>query len=152
LLESQGRKISTESQNKFEIKGKGATLIGRPDLVALGDTNVVCEAKTGREKASDAVQTMIYMWALPYAYPRYKRLTFDGLLVYPGGQEIIPASLVNDVFKDALLSLIARVGSSIEAHKVPSYAECRFCDVSKEDCADRIEADEHEGLITTDLF
>jgi hypothetical protein len=150
LLESQGKTVSTEGQNRFEIKGKAATLVGKPDLVALGDTNVVCDVKTGRRKASDVVQVMIYMWALQYADPRYRGLTFDGLLVYPDGQLPIPASSLNDEFKEALLSLIGRLGSPIEAQKAPSFAECKYCDISKEHCVERVE--EQGGFVATDIF
>jgi hypothetical protein len=152
MLESQGKMISTESQNWFEIKGKVATLRGKPDLVALSDTCVICDAKTGQERASDAAQVMIYMWALPYAYTKYKGIAFDGLLIYRERELRVPASSVTDEFKDNLLNLIKRVGSSVEARRIPSYAECKYCDISKEDCADRIEEDEQPGSVMTDLF
>jgi hypothetical protein len=95
---------------------------------------------------------MIYMWALPYAYPKYRETVFDGLIAYPDRMRHIPAALVSDEFKNTLIELIARIGSSTEAHKVPSYSECKYCEIGKEDCADRIEEEETEGSITTTLF
>jgi hypothetical protein len=149
-LESEGRVVATESQNWFEVKGRVATLRGKPDLVALGDTPIVCDVKTGKKRASDVTQVMIYMWALPYAYPKYREITFEGLLVYPDLLRHVPTVSVDDAFKESLIELIGRIGSPIEARKVPSYAECRYCDIGKEHCAARVE--EPEGSITTDVF
>jgi hypothetical protein len=150
MLEAQGKFTSIESQNWFEIKGRAATLRGKPDLVVLGDPCVICDAKTGQERPSDVAQVMIYMWALPYAYPKYRGI--DGLLIYRDHEASIPASSITEEFKDTLLKLIERIGSSDEAHKVPSYAECKYCDISKEECVDRVEEDGQQGSITTDLF
>jgi hypothetical protein len=152
MLEAQGKVISTESQNWFEIKGKTATLRGKPDLVAVGDTCIICDAKTGQERPSDVAQVMVYMWAMPYAYPKYKSVTFDGLLIYPDRELAIPSCSITEEFKDSLLKLIERVGSSMEARKVPSYAECKYCDIGKEYCVDRVEEDAPQGSVTTDLF
>jgi len=152
MLEAKGKVISTESQNWFEIRGKTATLRGKPDLVAVGDTCIICDAKTGQERSSDVAQVMIYMWAMPYAYPKYKGIGFDGLLIYPDRELSIPSCSITEEFKDSLLELIERVGSFIEARKVPSYAECKYCDISKGDCSDRVEENEQQGSVTIDLF
>jgi len=92
------------------------------------------------------------MWVLPYAFPKFKGAAFDGLLIYPEGELLIPSCSITEEFKDSLLKLIERVGSEVEARKVPSYAECRYCDISKEDCSDRITEDEQRGSGETDLF
>jgi hypothetical protein len=152
MLEAQGEVTSIECQNWFEIKGRAATLRGKPDLIALGAVPIVVDAKTGRERSSDIAQEMIYMWALPYAFPKYRGIAFDGLLVYTDHVISIPSYSITDEFKDTLLQLIERIGSSTAARKAPSYAECRFCDISKVDCVDRVEKDGQEGSVMTDLF
>jgi hypothetical protein len=64
----------------------------------------------------------------------------------------IPASSITDEFKDTLLKLIERIAASDEAQKIPSYAECKYCDIGKEDCVDRVEENEQQGSVITDLF
>jgi hypothetical protein len=65
MLERQGKAITTESQNWFEVRGHIATLKGKPDLIAIGDSCVICDAKTRKERQSDATQVLIYMLCIP---------------------------------------------------------------------------------------
>src|SRR5262249_30624263 len=97
---------------------------------------------TGKPRPSNRVQVMIYMWAVPLALPRYKNVKFDGLLAYKDDEEFIPASNVSPEFVNRLLALIRRVGGPTECRKVPSFSECRFCNISAADCPDRIETEE----------
>ena len=56
-----GYDVDIEAQNRFELRGKTATLAGRPDIIAhREDDGVIVDAKTGHESPSHAVQVMIY--------------------------------------------------------------------------------------------
>ena len=45
-----GYTVEVEEQNSFQLRGKSATLAGRPDLVARRDDEaVIVDAKTGQE-------------------------------------------------------------------------------------------------------
>ena len=78
------RRVFVESQNAFRVKGKVATLAGKPDLVVLDDRDAtIIDVKTGREQAWHRVQVMIYQYALPLAVPEYRDLRISGEVVYP---------------------------------------------------------------------
>ena len=45
-----GFDVDVDTQNSFQLRGKSATLAGRPDLVARRDDEaVIVDAKTGQE-------------------------------------------------------------------------------------------------------
>lgn len=149
-LERLGHKVYTEGQNKFDMRGATAILSGKADLVGIADDfpATVYDAKTGRAKTSDIVQVQIYMYALPRAIGRYKGLQFDGCLVYSDHEETIPASTITAAFINRLGEAIQRVASSDPAVIIPAFAECRYCDITSEDCAERVEKPEQAGETT----
>lgn len=138
-LEAEGKVVFTENQNQFWMKGKTATISGKPDLIAVGETGVICDVKTGQPKAADSVQVMLYMYAVPLCVPKYKGMKFDGVVVYQDNQLSIPASAVDDTFKANLISLVKKVASNTPLRKIPSAPECGFCGITLDDCPDRIE-------------
>ena len=143
--------VSIEGQNKFSLRGRCATLGGKPDLIGLNGSGTICDVKTGQPKPSDHAQVMIYMWAVPRALPKYRGLRFDGLVVYPDHEVRIPAEAVDAAFVGNLAGLIKRVSSDAPARRVPSLDECKFCDLTVKDCLERVEA-ESEELLTTAEF
>ena len=51
-----GYDVDVETQNRFELRGKSATLAGRPDIIAHREDNgVIVDAKTGHESPSHTV-------------------------------------------------------------------------------------------------
>ena len=69
MLEAEGRRVFMESQNYFNLRGSSGTVLGgKPDLVAVDDDGraEIIDIKTGQPRASDNVQVMIYMYALPH--------------------------------------------------------------------------------------
>lgn len=140
-FEAMGRKVFVEQQNWFSLPGKktGASLEGKPDIIAVAEAGTICDVKTGQPKISDVIQVMIYMYAVPRALPKYSGMKFDGLVVYKDHRVTIPAEAIDDTFRANLGSLIQRLVSSEEANKVPSKSECGFCDLTKADCQDRVE-------------
>jgi hypothetical protein len=88
----QGYQVLVEEQNSFTMKGKVGSLAGKPDLIATnGQSHWLIDAKTGQAKASDRVQVMLYMWAIPICLPRFKGQRFDGAVVYQNHRQIITA-------------------------------------------------------------
>ena len=79
-LEGEEYKVSIEGENSFEWIGKTARLAGKPDIIALReDESLIIDTKTGKPRVSDCAQVMIYMWAIPYAIPKYKNTKFKGM-------------------------------------------------------------------------
>jgi len=150
-LVEAGHSVTMEGQNWFRLKGKCATLGGKPDLIGLNGKGTICEVKTGQPKPSDHTQTMIYMWAIPLALPKYAGVKFDGLVVYPDYEVRIPAESVDSSFIGNLAGLIKRVSSESPARRVPSPDECKFCDLTVKDCTERAEAGVEELLTTAEF-
>ena len=80
--EEHGHQVNVEGQNAFQLRGKSATLAGRPDLIVdRFDDTLIIDVKTGREQPWHAVQVMIYMYALP----QYRDIRLASEIPYPHG-------------------------------------------------------------------
>ena len=151
-LQTEGRTVFIEKQNRFVLRGTSATLGGKPDLIALsGDKGVIYDVKTGQPSASDHVQVMTDMYAVPRALGQYRNMAFDGVVAYRDYEVSIPASAVDERFIDRLATLIRRISRAQPLTKTPSAMECGFCQISKEECPERVESEPEEGLVTTDF-
>ena len=140
VWEKQGCSVLTEAQNSFTLRGSSASLAGKPDLVAQRrDGATVIDAKSGRPSPHHAIQVMIYMYALPRALERYRGLALSGQVAYPDHVVDIPATAVDEGFIRNLGGLIRRLAAETSARRVPSPMECRFCEITKADCPDRLE-------------
>ena len=150
--EKLGYTVFTEGQNAFRLRGKFATLAGKPDLIAVKNSDaVIIDAKTGKPSPSHTVQVLTYMYAVPKSLEQYRGVEFRGHVVYPDSQVGIPVSTVDEKFTENLAALIRRLASETPARRVPSAGECRFCDITKADCPERMEGIV-PGEATTDDF
>lgn len=135
----QGYGVTKENQNSFTLQGETATRAGKPDLVArLGDQVKVIDVKTGRPRASDQVQVMLYMYLLPLVCPEFLGCPINGQVVYGNQVVDIPAESVDDSFVASAREMVSRVASVEPAMKVPSSSECRYCEITVADCPDRV--------------
>ena len=148
-----GFDVNIEGQNSFQLRGRSATLAGKPDLITQRDDQaVIVDVKNGQDSASHIVQAMIYLYAIPRALERYRTLKLSGQATYLDHTVRIPAEVVDDQFIQNLGALIRRLAAYEPARRVPSRQECRFCDISALDCPERVdEGSEHEGRTTTDF-
>ena len=136
--------VDVEAQNRFELRGRTATLAGQPDIIAhREDAAVIVDVKTGQEGSSHTVQVMIYLYAVPRALERYRNVQLRGQATYRDHTVRIPADAVDDTFIENLGTLIRRLSGDAPARRVPSRQECRFCDITAADCPSRVE-DEYE--------
>ena len=120
------------------LKGKSATLGGKPDLIARKvASGTIIDVKTGRPGPSHLVQVMLYMYGLPGAMERHRGVAFDGRVAYSDHEVVIPATAVNETFIGNLAGLVRRLSASEAARRVPSPRECGFCDISSADCPER---------------
>ena len=135
-----GYDVNVEAQNRFELRGRMATLAGRPDIMARReDDGVIVDAKTGHDSPSHAVQVMIYLYAVPKALQRYRTAKLRGQVTYRDHTVRIPADAVDEAFIQNLGALIRRISADEPARRVPSRQECRFCDISATDCPVRVD-------------
>lgn len=141
-LEAKGYKVTIEDQNSFRLRIPGnKTVSGKADIVAIdGNKALVVDCKTGRAKNSDHVQVMLYMILLPKCIERYKDVVFEGRVLYNNNEEVpISSSDIDQNLLDVVQKLIDKVCGDKPLRKVPSYNECRWCDISKDDCPERVE-------------
>ena len=151
--ESLGYTVHVENQNSFRLRGRYATLAGKPDLIAVKNSDaVIIDAKTGRPSPHHTVQVMLYQYAVPKALDQYRGMEFRGDVAYPESNLSIPASRIDRNFVDNLGALIRHLASDTPARRVPSYDECRFCDITVADCPERVEGRTHADMGDTDDF
>lgn len=137
-----GDAVQVEAQNRFRYElPSGIALAGTPDLVATsGDGKItVYDVKTGQPRASDQVQVMIYMYCLPRCRPDYRDVRLEGCVVYKTHSVPIPATTVDERFEENLHHYLVILDAETPALRVPSEGECRFCEITAEDCSERIE-------------
>ena len=114
--EERGHTVFTENQNSFALRGRTATLGGKPDLVALkGESGTIIDVKTGSPSPAHSVQVMLYMYAVPRAMGRH-----HGVVVYRDHEVPIPAAAMDEMFIRNLAGLVRRLSASEAARRVPS--------------------------------
>ena len=147
------RQLYVEGQNAFRLRGKTATLAGRPDLVVADDRDAtIIDVKARREQPWHKVQVMIYQYALPLALPQYRNVRIGGEVIYPTHTVRIPRGSLDNGFIEDLGSLIRRLASDTPPQRVPSGQKCRFCDISAVDCPERLDDGYEPEDGTTDDF
>ncbi|MBW4692299.1 MAG: CRISPR-associated protein Cas4 [Lyngbya sp. HA4199-MV5] len=154
-LEAEGAAIFVEGENWFEVLGRQHSIkvSGKPDLVAiLGDDAWVEDCKTGKPKDADLYQVLLYMLLVPLSVERCQGRRLEGRLVYPDSMIDVPAGQVNAEFKAQLRETIATLSNPTQARKVPSFQECRYCDISAEYCLERVESKSTDYGSMHDLF
>ncbi len=146
-LRAEGYRVYVEDQNKFTFRGQAATLQGKPDIVAVSTTHdpgqedvLVVDCKSGKKRDSDRLQVLIYMMVLPYTHEACKDKIVRGELEYSDDRiriDVLPASV-----RELIISTIKRVAGADQLARVPSFSECRFCDLTSVDCSARVNEDE----------
>jgi predicted RecB family nuclease len=153
-LRATGHHVYVEDQNRFVLKGKAATLGGKPDLVAVRDgCALVVDCKSGKRRNKDFFQVLTYMLVLPHVHRACKGLSVAGELQYQDGSLSVEPERLTPQIKTLIRETVERVATETEPARMPSVAECRFCELCEDDCPDRIEDPPPRGeSIEHDLF
>lgn len=135
--EQQDYQIFQEKQNKFEMPGTVGIFTGKPDLVAIkGNTGIIVDAKAAKPSVAHSVQVMLYMWAVPWYFKRWRHIRFDGRVKYKTRDQMILADQLTEGFLTEVKKMLYTVCGEEPPPTVPSDFECRCCDVRLEDCED----------------
>jgi len=139
-LEAQGFTVYTEEQNSFTLIGAtGIEVSGKPDIVAIKGTQTYVEdCKTGTPRHCDHLQVLVYMLSLPHVEGHCKGRRLEGRIVYKNTIVDVPSSRVDDDLRELFRKTVLTIGWPEPAKKVPSWGECRYCDISQADCPQRI--------------
>ncbi len=141
-LRGEGFQVTLEGQNAFRLRGKtGTTLSGKPDILALkGGDALVIDCKTGSPKSSDQFQVMTYMLVLPHCNEALRGRAPQGEVQYRTGSVPVPASKVTPRLRELFRAVMEQTGGDEPPPRVPSWDECRFCDITAADCPQRVQA------------
>lgn len=140
--EAMGEQILFEHQTAFKYRRPDSRLVlaGKPDLATVDGSAVrVFDCKTGQQRASDVIQVQIYLYCLKQTNRAYQSKSVEGILVYPDHIVGVPPYSVDDQFVSNFNYFLDVLDQEIPPLKLPSYMECRFCDISKDACPERIE-------------
>lgn len=153
-LRAQGYTVYLEHQNKFTVVGSnGAELVGTPDVVAVRrDEALVVDCKSGKRRDKDFWQVVLYMLMLPRTHEGLRGVAElrgqieyrDALVAISPAQATSAQARVKDILR--------LVGGPEAPARVPSAHECRFCDIRKADCPERIEAAPQAAVPAHDVF
>lgn len=140
-LEAAGYTVTVEGQNGFKFQGKAAVLDGKPDIIASNaHETIIVDGKTGRERESDIWQVLLYLFAVPACRPELVRGALSGEVQYKQGDQRItlPVDALTPDREQEIVSLIRVVAADTPPRKVPSYDECKRCNIGVADCPQRV--------------
>lgn len=150
-LQEQGFTIKREEDLKLE--GRTATLAGQIDILARRNNLVVIsDEKTGAQRPSDFWQVLIYMEAVPRVFEELDGLKIVGEVVYTDQVVPIQPDDLTPERTEAIWGLMRTAGGDEPPPKTPSRAECRFCDVPKTMCPERMDPDASSGVGSSNDF
>ena len=152
--EATGYKVSVQHQNLLKLKGKSAVLGGIPDLLAVRDEHaVVMDVKTGQPSPTHIIQVMIYMYAVSKTNAITITSRVSGKVVYEDHEVEIPAQAIDKEFIGRLAEVILALSKIDPPFKTPSIRECGFCNITANDCSERItQASDETSFYMTDDF
>ena len=152
-LRAQGYDVYIEDQNRFSYRGRAATLGGKPGLVAVRETEaLVVDCKTGKQRDSDYFQVLTYMLLLPRTHSACHHRTLAGEIQYRGSSLFIEPQELTSELKLLIRTMIERVAGDTILPRVPSFYECRFCELGRKDCPERIYSEPLSQLPEHELF
>ena len=138
--EYQPKSKTVLKERDWKIVGKesGTTVAGKIDLVTL-EPNLVIDAKTGKPKNSHILQVRAYLLAIKLGAVPGITGEFKGLLRYPDHEVEVS---YDPAFPNHFYSLVKRLAKLGQSNGlwVPSYNECRFCDLKE--CSSRVVKEE----------
>jgi len=158
-LRTDGWDVFCEEQNRFTLRGRQAraTFGGKPDLVAFkAGEGLVEDCKTGTEKDSDIMQVRLYLYLMPLSTEGERLRNCDklnGVVAYAAGKpRVVPVDSITGKFKEMVRDAVLHFAQDSELAKAPAYAECRWCDIAKSVCPERVERPPETTVSETDLF
>ncbi len=147
---AQGERVYREAQNAFKVKmAPGVVLAGRADLVcvdAAGEVTVY-EVKAAKPSESHLIQTMLYMLCSPYQVPHCRQKSLAGYVVYKDGDRVpVPRDSVGPDFRRNARYFLDMLANAEEPPRYPSPWHCRFCDIGRSACPERVDWDPQHAL------
>ncbi len=151
-LKMNGWRVHVEEANAFQMRGKVATLAGKPDIVAYHDPTLralVIDEKSGSPKPSDEWQVLVYLFALPIiGVMETINGEVAGEVEYRGSSVHIPSARLDLSARTKIAWTMKMIGDMVAPKRTPSQKECAFCDIAA--CPERIETS--TSMAETEMF
>jgi CRISPR/Cas system-associated exonuclease Cas4 (RecB family) len=131
-----GIELRIEEELKFTFEETQTILAGKADCICKRSKIItIYECKTGKERESDKVQVMIYMWLLSND-PRTSNHTILGEVVY--SDKRVRIAKLDESFESDLLYFVKLLSRKKPPQKSPGSA-CKICKITSDDCDKRID-------------
>ena len=95
---------------------------------------------------------MVYLYAVSRAMRQYRGVNLAGSIAYGDHEVDIPAAAVDETFIRNLSDLVLRLSGPEPARPVPSPRECGVCNISSDDCPQRVAGDGIAHSVTEDFW
>jgi len=158
-LRSQGWEVYCEDQNHFTLEGRLSQAVfgGKPDIVAFSrDQALIEDCKTGARRVSDIMQVQLYGYLMPLSTVGGRlaqAAQLNGRVHYKDPPSmLVPFSAITPDFKKLVREAVALIAQDDPLPTHATYEQCRWCDVAKSVCPDRVEAPPDEIVAQTDEF
>ena len=147
-LRVDGYKVYLENQNLVSVRGRnGGILAGKPDLLAVRNGKaLVVDCKTASQHVAHCMQVLLYMLLLPRAHPACGGRSIVGELCYPEFVQLIEADQLTTAFKRDVGEAFGLITGDAPPPKTPSGRDCKYCNITAEDCPDRVDG-EHVRIV-----
>ena len=143
-LEEMGCELFIERQNSFRVESanSGMVVSGKPDVIARfpDGRTVIYDVKNGHQSPARTIQVQLYMYLLLRSIlTRWRDTKPEGAVVYAGGHQVdVPADTIDDAFVVRLTDFMQKMTSARPPRRVASLGECGLCELTKDDCPDRM--------------
>jgi len=135
-LSKEGKRYSISYDLEYPIEGGGAKIKGKADCVVEENNTIsIYDCKTGKDRMSDQAQVMLYMYIMSRD-PKFERKEIKGVVAYHNHEIEIPK--LPETFESNLIYFFDSLCKDDALPKAPGDS-CKFCDITKADCAERIE-------------
>lgn len=139
-LRDQGYLLKIEEEGQFKLVGDRADLSGKPDIVAMKDSEaLVVDAKSGRRRESDHWQVLLYIFALPMSW--LQGYSLRGEVEYQGCREQVRP--MSPEVREKIVQAMRKITGTDSPSAVPSQFECRYCDIAS--CPVRWRSEDEHG-------
>lgn len=133
-LKKPGRFVNREQRISLQLPLNGATISGTADCVVYENQSIhVYDCKTGKDRPSDQIQVMTYLYMLGQT-PVHAGKSIAGTVVYSDHRVSVPG--LPGGFESNLEYFVNLLAGPTAPPREPGL-DCRFCNLTSFDCPDR---------------
>ena len=133
-LTEEGYNPIIEYPIKYKIPGSHIEIAGKSDcIIEEKDKIIIYDCKTGKESAVHQVQVMLYIYLLSKS--KFSKKQIRGIIKYKDKE--IEISQLSENFEESF-NFFINILSSVKPPTKNPGDDCRFCNITKNDCPERM--------------